>query len=160
MLKNCTPLWREAHFQVKMLKNWGVRSTFWSWDVEKLHAAVAFFKKKKKIYIYIYTLKNTDVFFSTNCTKPGMSTISRVPHGVLPHSARLVLFHDSACEMSLHHQRWASNVGIFANDHHHIPAARANAMLHHFNNIPTSLLLHEHTANLKLAYKKPTSPTS
>ena len=69
MLKNCTPLWREAHFQVKMLKIWGsqttfwssdveqiarrcgekhifkskcqVRSTFWSWDVEKLHAAVA-----------------------------------------------------------------------------------------------------------------------
>ena len=41
MLKNGTPLWREAHFQVNMLKNWGVRSTFWNWDVEKLHAAVA-----------------------------------------------------------------------------------------------------------------------
>ena len=41
MLKNCTPLWREAHFQVKMLKNWRSRSTFWSSDVEKLHAAVA-----------------------------------------------------------------------------------------------------------------------
>ena len=41
MCKNCTPLWREAHFQVKMLKNWQSRSTFWSWDVEKLHAAVA-----------------------------------------------------------------------------------------------------------------------
>ena len=40
MLKNCTPLWREAHFEVKMLKNWWSRSTFWSWDVEKLHAAV------------------------------------------------------------------------------------------------------------------------
>ena len=40
-MKNCTPLWREAHFEVKMLKNWGVRSTFWSWDVEKLRAAVA-----------------------------------------------------------------------------------------------------------------------
>ena len=40
-IKNCRPLWREAHFEVKMLKNWGVRSTFWSWDVEKLHAAVA-----------------------------------------------------------------------------------------------------------------------
>ena len=38
-IKNCTPLWREAHFEVKML-NWGARSTFWSWDVEKLHAAV------------------------------------------------------------------------------------------------------------------------
>ena len=41
MSKNCTPLWREAHFQVKMLKNWRSRSTFWSSDVEKLHAAVA-----------------------------------------------------------------------------------------------------------------------
>ena len=41
MLKNCTPLWREAHFQVEMLKNWRSRSTFWSWDVDKLSAAVA-----------------------------------------------------------------------------------------------------------------------
>ena len=41
MSKNCTPLWREAHFQVKMLKDWQSRSTFWSSDVEKLHAAVA-----------------------------------------------------------------------------------------------------------------------
>ena len=41
MLKNCTPLWREAHFQVKMYKALHVRTTFWSWDVEKLHAAVA-----------------------------------------------------------------------------------------------------------------------
>ena len=40
-IKNCTPLWQEAHFQVKMLKNWGSQTTFWSWDVEKLHAAVA-----------------------------------------------------------------------------------------------------------------------
>ena len=39
--ENGTPLWREARFQVKMLKNCGVRGTFWSWDVEKLHAAVA-----------------------------------------------------------------------------------------------------------------------
>ena len=41
MLKNCTPLWREAHLQVKMYKTLHSRSTFWSWDVEKLHAAVA-----------------------------------------------------------------------------------------------------------------------
>ena len=39
--KKCTPLWREAHFQVKMLKTPGVRTTFGSWDVEKVHAAVA-----------------------------------------------------------------------------------------------------------------------
>ena len=40
-MKNCTPLWREAHFQVKMHKTLHSRSTFWSWDVKKLHAAVA-----------------------------------------------------------------------------------------------------------------------
>ena len=28
MLKKCTPLWREAHFKVKSVKNWRVRSTF------------------------------------------------------------------------------------------------------------------------------------
>ena len=40
-MKNCTALWREAHFEVKMLKSWHSQSTFWSSDVEKLHAAVA-----------------------------------------------------------------------------------------------------------------------
>ena len=39
-VKNCTPLWREAHFQVKMYKALHVRTTFRSWDVEKVHAAV------------------------------------------------------------------------------------------------------------------------
>ena len=39
--KKCTPLWREAHFQVKMLKALGVRTTFGSCDVEKVHAVVA-----------------------------------------------------------------------------------------------------------------------
>ena len=40
-MKNCTPLWREAHFQVKMYKTPGVRTTFGSCDVEKVHAVVA-----------------------------------------------------------------------------------------------------------------------
>ena len=66
-MKNCTPLWREAHLQVKMHKTWcsehfwkmrcqksarrcgakhiskltGVRTTFGSYDVEKVHAVVA-----------------------------------------------------------------------------------------------------------------------
>ena len=30
MSKKCTPFWREAHFQVKMLKRQGVRTTFGS----------------------------------------------------------------------------------------------------------------------------------
>ena len=41
MSKKCTPLWREAHFQVKMYKTHQLRTTFGSWDVEKVHAVVA-----------------------------------------------------------------------------------------------------------------------
>ena len=41
VMKNCTPLWREAHFQVKMYKAHQVRTTLGSWDVEKVHAVVA-----------------------------------------------------------------------------------------------------------------------
>ena len=41
MSKKCTPLWREAHFQVKMYKTPHARTTFGSWDVEKVHAVVA-----------------------------------------------------------------------------------------------------------------------
>ena len=41
MSKKCTPLWREAHFEVKMYKALGVRTTFGSPDVEKVHAVVA-----------------------------------------------------------------------------------------------------------------------
>ena len=40
-MKSCTPLWREAHFQVKMYKTHHGRTTFGSWDVEKVHAVVA-----------------------------------------------------------------------------------------------------------------------
>ena len=41
MSKKCTPLWREAHFEVRMYKTHHVRTTFGSWDVEKVHAVVA-----------------------------------------------------------------------------------------------------------------------
>ena len=40
-MKKCTPLWREAHFEVKSVKNWRSRTTFGSWDVEKVHAVAA-----------------------------------------------------------------------------------------------------------------------
>ena len=39
--KKCTPLWREARFQVKMLKIQRVRTTFGGSDVEKVDAVVA-----------------------------------------------------------------------------------------------------------------------
>ena len=41
MSKKGTPLWREAHFQVKMYKAPHVRATFGGSDVEKMHVVVA-----------------------------------------------------------------------------------------------------------------------
>ena len=40
-MKSCTPLWREADFEVKMYKTHHSRTTFGSWDVKKVHAVVA-----------------------------------------------------------------------------------------------------------------------
>ena len=40
-MKNCMPLWHEAHFEVKMYKAHQLRTTFGSWAVEKVHGAVA-----------------------------------------------------------------------------------------------------------------------
>ena len=41
MSKKCTPLWRNAHLEVKMYKTPHSESAFGSSDVEKMHAAVA-----------------------------------------------------------------------------------------------------------------------
>ena len=41
MSKKCTPFWREADFEVEMIKTPGVGTTFGSCDVEKVHAVVA-----------------------------------------------------------------------------------------------------------------------
>jgi len=41
MSKKCTPLWREAHSEVKMYKTLHVRATFGGSDVEKVHAVMA-----------------------------------------------------------------------------------------------------------------------
>ena len=40
MSKKCTPLWREAHVQVKKYKTHHSQTTFGSWDVEKVHTVV------------------------------------------------------------------------------------------------------------------------
>ena len=41
MFKKCTPLWREARFEVKMYKTHQPRNTLGSCDVEKVHTVVA-----------------------------------------------------------------------------------------------------------------------
>ena len=36
MSKKCTPLWREAHFQIKMVESWRVRTTFAEVEMSKV----------------------------------------------------------------------------------------------------------------------------
>ncbi len=53
MSKKCTPLWREAHFQVSMLKTPGFRTTFGSSDVAPLR------------FIHYITLHSTTLHYIT-----------------------------------------------------------------------------------------------
>ena len=65
-MNNCTPLWREAHFEVKMYKAHQVRTTFGSWDVEKVHAVVA------RSTFWSQNVQNTpcpDHFWKLRCRK-------------------------------------------------------------------------------------------
>ena len=66
MSKKCTPVWREAHLQVKSVKNWRSQTTFESWDVEKMHAVVAFRVKMLKTLHARTTFWRADV--EKSCT--------------------------------------------------------------------------------------------
>ena len=65
-MKNCTPLWREAHFQVKMYKTHHSRTTFGSWDVKKVHAVVArsTFRSEN-----VQNTRGSDHFWKLRCLK-------------------------------------------------------------------------------------------
>ena len=65
-MKNCTPLWREARFKVKMHKTHHGRTTFGSWDVEKVHSVVA------RSTFWSQNVQNTrgsDHFWKLRCRK-------------------------------------------------------------------------------------------
>ena len=55
MSKKCMPLWREAHFEVKMLKTLGVRTTFGGSDVASLRFST----------LHYITLHSTTVHYTT-----------------------------------------------------------------------------------------------
>ena len=59
-MKNCTPLWREAHFQVKMYKTHHSRTTFGSCDVKKCMWREAHFQVE---------MKNTPAFLEVAMSK-------------------------------------------------------------------------------------------
>ena len=66
MSKKCTPLWREAHVEVKMCKAHHSRTTFGSCDVEKVHAVVArsTFRSQK-----VQSTSTSDHFWKLRCRK-------------------------------------------------------------------------------------------
>ena len=65
-MKKCTPLWREAHFQVKRYKAPQPGTTFGSWDVEKVHAVVArsTFRSQN-----VQNTRGSDHFWKSRCPK-------------------------------------------------------------------------------------------
>ena len=65
-MKKCTPLWREAHFQVKMDKTLEERTTFGSCDVEKVHAVVARNTFRSE---YVQNTPAPDYFWKLRCRK-------------------------------------------------------------------------------------------
>ena len=66
MSKKCTPLWREAHFKVKMYKTYHSRTTFGSCDVETVHAVVArsTFRSQN-----VQNTRGSDHFWTLRCRK-------------------------------------------------------------------------------------------
>ena len=64
-MKNCTPLWREAHFQVKMYKTPQLRTTFGS-NVEKVHAVLARSTFRSQ---HVQNTPGSDHFWKLRCRK-------------------------------------------------------------------------------------------
>ena len=79
MSTKCTPLWREAHFEVKMRKAHHARSTFGSSDVEKVHVVVAGSTFRSQMY-KTHQLRST--FGRSDVVSPGrrkgFCTLSKV----------------------------------------------------------------------------------
>ena len=75
MSKKCTPVWREAHFQVKMYKTLGVRTTFGGSDVASLQYT---------------TLQDIALHYTTHTTLHNTTTTTTQLHSYTPlHSTTL-----------------------------------------------------------------------
>ena len=65
-MKNCTPLWREAHFEVKIYKAHQRRTTFGSWALEKVHGVLA---RSTSPSQNVQNTTCTDHFWKLRCRK-------------------------------------------------------------------------------------------
>ena len=94
MSKKCTPLWREAHFEVKMYKTHHSRTTFGSRDVEKVHAVVArsTFRSEN-----VQNTRGSDHFWRLRCRFASL-------HYITLHSTTLhyMTLHSTTLQLQLH----------------------------------------------------------
>ena len=74
--KKCTPLWREAHFEVKMLKAPGVRTTFGGSDVASLHYTTGHYTTLHSSTLHCTTLHSSTLHYPLNYI---------TPHYITPH---------------------------------------------------------------------------
>ena len=65
MSKKCTPLWREAHFEVKMLKTPGVRTTFGGSDVASLRFTTLHYTTLHSTTLHYITLHYITLHYTT-----------------------------------------------------------------------------------------------
>ena len=75
MSKKCTPLWREAHFEVKMLKTPGVRTTFGGSDVASLHYNRLHYTTLHSTTLHYTTLHSTTLQLQQRNYTPLHSTV-------------------------------------------------------------------------------------
>ena len=100
-IKNCTPLWCEADFEVESGKARRVRSTFGSWDVEKVHAVVA----RSTFWSEHACLKNLgfgplfDDTMAIRCRESARCRGEKRHHSQQPTSYRFPIFETSAATL-------------------------------------------------------------
>ena len=104
MSKKCTLLWREAHFEVKMLKTPGVRTTFGGSDVEKVHAVAArsAFRSQN-----VQNTRGSDHFWRFKCRSASLHyiTLHYTPlHYITLHSS--TLHYTTLHSNTLHYTEW------------------------------------------------------
>ena len=66
--KKCTPLWREAHFKVKMLKTPGAQTTFGGSDVASLHYTTLHYTTLHSATLHYITLHYTPQHYNYTTT--------------------------------------------------------------------------------------------
>ena len=153
-MKNCTPLWREAHFEVKMYKTHHARTTFGSSDVEKVHAVVA------RSTFRSQNVQNTpcsDHFWKFRCRKSarrcGVKHISKLKCEIWTFRCRFAWQAQGIVDLVKSEQN-VRVCGIFSYNHHYT-TLHSNTLQYNYNCTFTTLhytTLHYTTTTYTLHY--------